>query len=145
MVGLILENMGIFIAAAGGIAGAVLSTLWVVRYRLPGLEKKQAEADARIAALEASERTFRDLVRKHEIYSGDGRPTYMHREECLRMRDACMHEQGDDLAAIRATLAAISIRLDVMDRSRQDARTLQISFMSAVKQHMALSFDVPES
>jgi hypothetical protein len=140
----IAENLSIFLASAGGIFGAVLSTLWVVRYRIPSLEKRTAENSARIAALETSERTFRDLVRKHELYAADGRTVYVHREECLRQRDACMRDSGEDLSAIRASLTAISGRLDQMDRSRQDARTLQISFMAAVKQHMDLEFTVPE-
>lgn len=141
----ILENLSIFLAGAGGVAGAILSTLWVVRYRIPQLAQQTEANTRRIDALEEAERRWRESVKKAEIYAVDGQALYMHRRDCGELRAACLRQQSEDMADIRHLLTSMAAKLEVMDKSRQDARTLQISFMAAVKQRMQLDFHVPEA
>lgn len=140
---IVIENVPVFAAAGGGILGAVLAAIWVVRYRLPALEKKAKRNDARITELEAYRNGCFQLVKKSELYHEDGRPLYVHVDGCRQLRDDCGRDGDEDLLAIRNDLNAVKNRLDGMERARSDARTLQLQFMSAVKEKLNLKFTVP--
>lgn len=133
---LIIKNFGVFAAVGGGVLGAVLAAIWVVRYRLPSLEK-------RVVDLETARTSCFSIVKKSELYHEDGRPLYVHVEGCRQLRAECVREGDEDLLAIRNDLNAMMQRLDGMERARSDARTLQLQFMSAVKEKLNLKFTVP--
>ena len=140
---LIIENVPVFAAAGGGVLGAVLAALWVVRYRLPALEKVAKSHDERIAELESARTGCFSLVKKSELYHEDGRPLYAHVEGCRQQREDCGKDGDHDLLAIRNDLNEVKNRLDGMERARANARTLQLQFMSAVKEKLNLKFTVP--
>ena len=140
---LIIKNIGVFAAAGGGVLGAVLAAIWVVRYRLPAIEKRTKDHGARIAELEAARNGCFSFVKKSELYHEDGRPLYVHAEGCRQLREDCGRDGDEDLLAIRNDLNAVKNRLDGMERARTDARTLQLQFMSAVKEKLNLKFTVP--
>lgn len=140
---LVIENIGIFAASGGGVLGAVLAALWVVRYRLPTLEKRTKDHGDRITELELARNGCLSLVKKSELYHEDGRPLYVHVEGCRQLRDDCGRDGDEDLLAIRNDLNDVKNRLDGMERARANARTLQLQFMSAVKEKLNLKFTVP--
>ena len=140
---LLIENIGIFAAAGGGVLGAVLAAIWVVRYRLPALEKRTKNHDQRLTDLETARNGIQVFVKKSELYHEDGRPRYVHVENCRQQRSDCGQNNADDLLAIRNDVNAMTRRLDDMERARNEARTLQLQFMSAVKEKLNLKFTVP--
>ena len=141
---IIIDNIGIFAAAGGGVLGAALAALWVVRYRLPLLEKRTKDHGARIEQLE-SDRTKGcfSLVKKSELYREDGQPVYVHVDSCKQARAECGKDGDEDILAIRNDINEMKNRLDGMERARSAARTLQLQFMSAVKEKLSLKFTVP--
>jgi hypothetical protein len=141
---IIIENIGVFAAAGGGVLGAVLAALWVVRYRLPSLEERTNDHDTRISELE-SDRTKGcfSLVKKSELYREDGQPVYVHVDSCKQARSECGKDGDEDILAIRNDLHLLKNRLEQMERARANARSLQLQFMSAVKEKLDLKFTVP--
>jgi hypothetical protein len=140
---IIVENIGVFAAAGGAVLGAVLAALWVVRYRLPVLEKCTKDHAARITELETARIGCFSLVKRSELYHEDGRPIYVHVEGCKQSRAECGKDGDEDLLAIRNDMTVVKNRLEEMERARANARSLQLQFMSAVKEKLDLKFTVP--
>lgn len=120
------------------LGGVVIAWLIAVRYRLPQLER-------RVQALEeVNNGEVRTLVHKHEIYNTDGRPIYMHRNECDRERGDCAGDRRSDAAQMRSEFKAVLAQLDAMEEARARARVQMIAFMAAVKEKLALKFTIPD-
>lgn len=117
----------------------VVAWMIAVRYRIPQLE-------SRVKALEEiNSGENGKLVRKSEIYKPDGRPIYMHREDCDRERDECGGSRSKEAEQMQAAVRVVIARLDAMEDKRAKAREQMIAFMSAVKEKLKLEFTIPEN
>jgi hypothetical protein len=128
------------ICAIASLAGSgVMAWLWAVKYRIPNFE-------SRLQALEGvHDDGVRTLVHKHEIYTVDGRPIYMHRTDCERDRLSCLGNRTTETEDLSAQLVALRRQLENMEKNRNRARTEMVAFMTAVKEKLDLRYVVPES
>lgn len=122
----------------GVLGSGLLAWLIAVRYRLPQLE-------SRVKALEEiNNGEVRLLVHKHELYTPDGRPLYMHRSDCDKTTHECADERTAELSQLRSEIGAVRAKLDMMEDARDRARRQMIGFMAAVKEKMNLKFTIPD-
>ncbi len=120
------------------VGAAVLAWLIAVRYRIPQLE-------CRVKALEdINTGEIRTAVHKHELYNGDGRPIYMHRDDCEKDKEECTKKRTAELSQVRAEIIGVRAQLDAMEEARARARVQMIAFMAAVKEKLSLKFTIPD-
>lgn len=126
-------------ASIASLLGAgLLAWLIAVRYRIPQLER-------RVQALEdINTGEIRTAVHKQELYTGDGKPVYMHRTDCDRSQQECKDDRAAQLSQISYEFKAIRAQLDAMEEARARARIQMIAFMAAVKEKMNLKFTIPD-
>lgn len=132
------DYFSIILIILSSICGGGLSFLLVSKVRVPMIEQKIKDLGESIDGLK---KKFDGLdtsqfVKKEELYYNDGGLVYMGQRDCEKFRDKCT--RNNDTA-----VSEIDRKLDLLIETMKDNRTLQISFMTAVKEKMNMKFVVP--
>jgi hypothetical protein len=112
-------------------AGGAVAFLVVMKVKVPNLERRIVDVEKKL-----SDQSMR-------ISDANGALKFILREECHDMRHSCALGMEQDFKAGTSVMERLRLAIEELARVQQNNRTLQIGFMSAVKERLDLKFDVP--
>ena len=120
-------------------AGGMVAFIVVSRVRVPLIEKRMQSGDERMGKIEAAikEGSIR-------LTDEDGVPKYILRKECHDMRTSCQTGIDDGIGGACDSIDELRHAVDRLVRIQGQNRTLQISFMAAVREKLDLKFSIPK-
>lgn len=136
---LVDSHWGIVASLVASIFGFLVGFLVITKVKVPMIEARLAEG----------EKKFTELMRGLEINGSkfvdeDGVPRYILRKECHDMRNSCQLSIDNGMGGACDRIDELKMLVERLVRLQTSSRTLQMSFISAVKEKLDLKFTIPQ-